>query len=1052
MGGMTVSKRKMADVVVLLPGITGSVLRKDDKDVWSMTSGAAVRALLSLGSNITALRLEGDDAEDGVTAPQVMPDLHLIPGLWKIDGYSRLSRYILDHFDVVPQKNFFQFPYDWRRDNRIAARQLKANTDQWLYAWRQENPEAKLVLVGHSMGGLVARYFIECLEGWRDTRALVTFGTPYRGSLNALNFLTHGMKKTLGPITLLDLSGLVRSFTSVYQLLPIYPCLDLGDGTLIRPSESSGIPGLDPDRARAADVFHREIEDAVAAHLDDDEYRRNRYAIHPVVGTFQPTLLSARASAGGIQMLDALPGYEPDGDGTVPRVSATPIEYPHEEGAMFAAERHGSLQNNDGVLVQLAGLLSGQDTSRVRAGSDIGLDVDDAFGPDEPVAFRVRSQDPLAPLTAVLTAADSEQDVARRCLGAAPAWQQAELAPLPPGAYRLTIAGEGVEPVTDTFVVFGTDHPETLAAPGSAEGVTGGLPTEEPRTRGGHTDTVPPDIASTPTAGQIETVEDTVSHAVVVFPGAWFLGDVAVVTGRDGHAFAGEEEGMDICTGEVTIKLPAATVTEDTVVPEAIADPVLEQRYLQGRFPELVRLGETVSLLVRLGLSADEQFSSRIKPFPVSPQGTDITLVLLESPGFKPRSRRAAIRLFPGRDSDWALFDLEAVTEGVHTLRVLAFAGGTDLGELTVQATVGGDVATSAMAEHTAPAGRASRDPGEVSLVIHYDRDRAVYRYQLIDWSGDVPEEAASNPLLQTPSQAVESLVQQLNALARGAASWDAATTLDWLKGQGIALWRGFIPDALQKEFWARRDRITKMTIISSGDPVPWELLYPFLDADHDAGFLIDQFPVARRLGKMPPHRLKVASADLVLSGTGSLAAAPGEVQALSALLGAQNIATTTIADLPALLGLLRKGGFGLLHFTCHNAFATGAPNACRIMLGSQPFEPVFLEQHAGRFTTAAPLVFMNACRTDGQAPLYTTIDGWALSFLRAGAGAFVGSLWEVVDSSAATYAQEFYRAALSGDTLGEAARKAREAIRQEPGDPTWLAYTLYGDPAATVG
>ena len=175
-------------------------------------------------------------------------------------------------------------------------------------------------------------------------------------------------------------------------------------------------------------------------------------------------------------------------------------------------------------------------------------------------------------------------------------------------------------------------------------------------------------------------------------------------------------------------------------------------------------------------------------------------------------------------------------------------------------------------------------------------------------------------------------------------------------------------------------------------------------------------------------------------------------MQALTALLGAQNIAATTIAELPTLLGLFRKGEFGLLHFTCHNAFAAGAPNACRIMLGSQPFEPVFLEQHAGRFTAAAPLVFMNACRTDGQAPLYTTIDGWALSFLRAGAGAFVGSLWEVVDSSAATYAQEFYRAALGGDTLGEAAGKAREAIRYEPGDPTWLAYTLYGDPAATVG
>jgi len=765
MGVVAVSRRKMADVVVLLPGITGSVLRKDGRDVWGMTPGGAGRALLSLGGSIGELRLQGDDAEDGISAPLVMPDLHLIPGLWKIDGYSKVSRYILDTFGVVAQENFFQFPYDWRRDNRIAARQLKAKTGRWLHAWRRENPEAKLVLVGHSMGGLVARYFLECLEGWRDTRALVTFGTPYRGSLNALNFLAHGMKKTLGPVTLLDLSALVRSFTSVYQLLPIYPCVDPGDGTLIRPSECSGIPGLDPGRARAADAFHREFEDAVAAHLDDDEYRRNRYAIHPVVGTFQPTLLSARARGDGVQMLGVLPGYEPDGDGTVPHVSATPLEYPHEEGVMFAAERHGSLQNNDGVRVQLAGILSGQDTSRVRAGTDIGLGIDDAFGPGEPVAFRVRSQDPMASSTAVLTAADPGQEVARRSLGAAPGWQQGELAPLPPGSYRLTIAGDGVEPVTDTFVVFGTEEPETRTVPSSVERAARDLPAEDKRTRGA----------------------------------------------------------------------PAA-VTEDRVVPEVIAEPALEQRYLQGRFPERVRLGEVVSLLVRLGVSAGGALSSRLTPFSVSARGTDVTLALLESPGFTPRSHRAALRVFPGRDSDWALFDLQAVTEGVHTLRVLAFAGGTALGELTVQATVGGGVATSAMAEHAAPAGAASRDPGEVSLVIHYDRDRGVYRYQLIDWSGEVPEEAASNPLLQTPSQAVESLVQQLNALARGTAPWDAVTTLDWLKGQGIALWRGFSPDALQREFWARRDQITQMTIISSGDPVPWELLYPFSGAGHGRG------------------------------------------------------------------------------------------------------------------------------------------------------------------------------------------------------------------------
>jgi hypothetical protein len=958
-------KRRLEDVVVLLPGITGSVLRKDGKDVWAMSAGAVGTALLTLGRDLRDLELASDDEDDGVTAPALMPDLHLVPGLWKIDGYGKVARYVQDTFDAVPGRNFFEFPYDWRRDNRIAARRLKEETDRWLHDWRQQSPDAKLILVGHSMGGLISRYFLECLDGWRDTRMLITFGTPYRGSLKAVDFIVHGLKKSLGPITLLDLSAVLRSCTSVYQLLPIYPCFDPGDGNLIRVSEATGVPNLDVARAKAADEFHREIERAVTAHEDDDEYRQNRYAIRPVVGTFQPTLLSARRSGDGIEVIQEFPGEEPDGDGTVPRVSATPIEFPHEEGAMFASEQHGSLQNNDAVLVQLAGILSGRDTSRVRAGSAVGLELDDAFEEGEPVRFQVRSEDPFAELGAIVERTDGIE-FTRLALGPAGTGpRSAEVGPLPPGDYRLTVVGSSdVAPVTDAFVVVGGPREEVAANGGRR------------RTRGWH-------------------------------PG---------------------------------------------IAPETTGEPGVEPRYLQGRFPERVRRGEVASLLVRLGVAAGDALSAALKPVAIPPEGLDVVLNLVDRAGFTLRSpERATLKVFPGRDSEWALFDLEATEPGVHTLQVAAFTGGTYLGALPVQVTVD-EAATGPSIEHSAPAGGRARDPGELSLLVHYDPAQAVYRYQLIDWSGDVPEEASSNRLLQTPSQSVEALVAQINALARGASPWDARTTNEWLKGQGIALWKAFIPEALQREFWARRDRITRLSVITSGDPVPWELLYPFGAGGEDAGFLVDQFPVARWLyGAAPRSTLTVGSADLVLSGGDTLPSASQELQGIAALLAGGNIQAATIADLPGLLQLFESAGFGLLHFSCHNTFTPATPNASRILMGGQPFEPVFLEQHAGRFGTASPLVFMNACRTDGQAPLYTTLDGWALQFVKAGAGAFVGSLWEVVDSSAGTYAQEFYRAALAGDTLGVAAKKARDAIRDEPGDPTWLAYTLYGDPAATL-
>jgi hypothetical protein len=135
------AKLPAKDVVVLLPGILGSVLQRDGKDAWAMSKGALLRGLFSLGGSVKDLALDGDDPEqddlgDGVTAPRLMPDLHLVPGLWKIDGYTKVRERLLDTFDFTEGKNWFDFPYDWRRDNRVAARHLAEQAPQWLKAWR----------------------------------------------------------------------------------------------------------------------------------------------------------------------------------------------------------------------------------------------------------------------------------------------------------------------------------------------------------------------------------------------------------------------------------------------------------------------------------------------------------------------------------------------------------------------------------------------------------------------------------------------------------------------------------------------------------------------------------------------------------------------------------------------------------------------------------------------------------------------------------------------------------------------------------------------------
>ena len=125
-----VARDKMPDVVVLLPGITGSQLRQRGKVVWGYSAGTIGKALWTRGGSMErALALPNDDPtrdelDDGIVADELIPDLHLIPGFWKIDGYTAIVSAIAANFEVRAGENFFQFPYDWRRDNRVAARKL----------------------------------------------------------------------------------------------------------------------------------------------------------------------------------------------------------------------------------------------------------------------------------------------------------------------------------------------------------------------------------------------------------------------------------------------------------------------------------------------------------------------------------------------------------------------------------------------------------------------------------------------------------------------------------------------------------------------------------------------------------------------------------------------------------------------------------------------------------------------------------------------------------------------------------------------------------------
>jgi hypothetical protein len=461
------SRSASADVFVLLPGITGSVLRKDGKDLWALSGGAIGRGLLSLGDSIKQLTLNGDDPEaedlgDGVTADRLIYGTTIIPKLWSIDGYGPIAARLRHEFKLTPGANFFEFPYDWRRDNRAAARRLQRLATGWLHAWqkKQNDPDARLVLVAHSMGGLISRYFIEVLGGWRITRHLVTLATPHCGSLNAVDFLANGYGPSVLGLRLLDLSQMLRSFTAVYQLLPIFPCIQAAKGKLACVSETD-VPNIDRPRATAAGEIYREIKRAALENRNDPQYQA-AFRITPLVGTFQPTSQIGRIEGKGVELLGKHPDHEMLGDGTVPQTSAYPIEWKNsnEGKVLYATQRHSAIQNGDDVLANLIGDLGAFDIDlgAYRGATALALGIPDLLSTAESVTCTVSSAVELQRLFVRVENLDTGAAVHESTVNARSALRrEMMLTKLPAGSYRLTVrrpaVGKEDDVVSEVFLV-----------------------------------------------------------------------------------------------------------------------------------------------------------------------------------------------------------------------------------------------------------------------------------------------------------------------------------------------------------------------------------------------------------------------------------------------------------------------------------------------------------------------------------------------------------------------------------------------------------------------
>lgn len=312
--------------IVFVPGFMGSQLWHGERMVWPNLRLLMTQPELFRLPEAQPLRADG-----------LVDEVVVVPNLYAQEQYSQLSDFLQESFGYEPGQDYLPFAYDWRRDLRLAATQLKARVETWREAL--PDPRQKFILIAHSMGCLVSRYFLDVLGGDALVERVILMGGPQQGTPKAVLGLLTG--KGLLPFGLLGdkMRDTIATFPAAYQLLPTYPAVFDQDGKQVDIF-------ADP---RWADTPYREyVVDAKRFRMELSPAARLPTLC--VVGYGNKTVTRAKVSVGADGRWDNIQFTESDeGDSTIPVDSAL------LDGAEFhpVQQRHGALFADNDVKFRL---------------------------------------------------------------------------------------------------------------------------------------------------------------------------------------------------------------------------------------------------------------------------------------------------------------------------------------------------------------------------------------------------------------------------------------------------------------------------------------------------------------------------------------------------------------------------------------------------------------------------------------------------------------------------------------------------------------------------
>lgn len=322
-------------IAIILPGIMGSNLYRDDNKVW-----------VDFWSFVKGDLIKLDINAPNISSPSLMGS-----------SYLKLAKYLSNKYDVLP------FAYDWRKSLTDESKKLD-DTIKILLTKKQP-----IHVIAHSMGGVFFREFILGGSQWQALNSspgfrLLLLGAPLGGSFLIPETLS-GRGGNISKLSMIDLKHGKKELLQVFSQCPgLYHLLPLSSTPydfskaktwqdLLNNSQNIGTPPGDE-----VIKSYTSFRDNILNNKNKIDYKNILYVAGKSDATTATYEIENTGRDNGVVFKSTA-----EGDGSVTWASGIPEELIQRNAVYYCFTEHGELANEPDIFNAFSELLETGTTS-----------------------------------------------------------------------------------------------------------------------------------------------------------------------------------------------------------------------------------------------------------------------------------------------------------------------------------------------------------------------------------------------------------------------------------------------------------------------------------------------------------------------------------------------------------------------------------------------------------------------------------------------------------------------------------------------------------------